>query len=44
MTGRPDPDDEVCWDLSIAKAAADLGYRPEFPLERSILDLSAEIA
>lgn len=44
MTGRPDPDDEVCWDLSIAKAAADLGYRAEFPLERSILDLSAEIA
>lgn len=44
MTGKVDPDDEVCWDLSITKAATDLGYRPEFPLERSMLDLSAEIS
>jgi len=43
MTGENDPDDQVCWDLSIAKAARDFGYRPRFTLEQSIADLAAEI-
>lgn len=43
MTGMVDPDDEVCWDLSIAKAARDFGYAPRLTLEQSILDLVAEI-
>jgi len=43
-TGQPDPDNQVCWDLSIAKAVRDFSYGPEFSLERSILDLCAEIS
>ena len=44
MTGKVDPDDAVRWDISIAKAGADFDYLPEFPLERSILDLASRIA
>jgi len=43
MTGEKDPDDKVCWDLSIAKAARNFGYAPRFNLEQSIADLAAEI-
>lgn len=43
MTDRNDPDDNVCWDLSIVKAAHDFGYAPQFTLEQSIADLAAEI-
>ncbi|NLV43877.1 MAG: NAD(P)-dependent oxidoreductase [Candidatus Hydrogenedentes bacterium] len=43
LTGVNDPDDKVCWDLSIAKAAREFGYAPQFALEQSVLDLAAEI-
>lgn len=42
-TGKEDPDDDLCWDLSVLKAERQFGYRPQFTLEKSILDLAAEI-
>ena len=36
FSGRPDPDDDVVWDVSIDKAAAAFDYRPRHTLEVSI--------
>lgn len=43
MTGVQDPEDDVCWDLCIDKAARDFGYLPRYPLERSVADLAASL-
>ncbi len=37
LGGRPDPEDGVRWEVSIARAARDLGYAPARSLEDSIL-------
>lgn len=43
LTGRPDPDEDVRWLVSIAKARRLLGYRPRFTLEQSIAAVAAEV-
>ncbi len=42
FSGRPDPDDEVAWEISLEKAARDLGYRPRYALNDSIKDIADE--
>lgn len=37
FTGQPDPEENIRWDVSIAKAAEQLGYRPQYGIEQSIL-------
>lgn len=35
-SGNPDPDEDLAWVISIAKARESFGYEPAFPLEESI--------
>ena len=37
FTGEPDPQEDVRWDVSIAKAAEQLDYQPRYGIEQSIL-------
>ncbi|HPC14865.1 MAG TPA: NAD(P)-dependent oxidoreductase [Candidatus Hydrogenedentes bacterium] len=43
FSGNPDPDDDIAWDICIAKAARDLGYRPHYSLDASIADIAAAL-
>ena len=43
FSGQPDPHDAVCWDLSLEKAAKELGFAPRHGLEDSIRNLAAEL-
>lgn len=43
LTGRPDPEDGVRWEVSIAKAAATIDYRPRYALEDSIAAVADEL-
>jgi len=38
------PDDDLVWDVSIARATAELGYAPRFSIEDSIRALASECA
>ena len=42
--GRPDPEEGIVWDVSIVRAGAELGYRPQHDIEHSIRVLAAEHA
>jgi nucleoside-diphosphate-sugar epimerase len=33
---KPDPEEGVCWEVSISKAQHDLGYDPHFNVRDSI--------
>ncbi len=37
FTGQPDPQEDIRWDVSIAKAAEQLEYQPHYGIEPSIL-------
>ena len=37
FTGQPDPQEDIRWDVSIAKATGQLGYQPQYGIEQSIL-------
>lgn len=37
-SGEPDPEDNIFWDISIAKARTELGFEPRIPLRQSMLD------
>jgi nucleoside-diphosphate-sugar epimerase len=43
FSGVPDPEEETVWEISIRKAEERLGYKPQYCLEDSILDLAAEL-
>ena len=40
FSGRPDPDDAVTWEVSIAKAESAFGYRPAVSLDDSIREIA----
>ena len=40
FSGKADLCDQICWDISIAKAASELGYAPAIPLEVSLADMA----
>jgi len=42
FSGEPDPEEGIVWDVSIAKAANQFGYRPLFTIEDSIKMLASE--
>ena len=44
FTGQPDPQEDLRWDVSIAKAAEQLGYRPQYGIEQSIRAVGADYA
>jgi nucleoside-diphosphate-sugar epimerase len=44
LSGRPDPEEGVDWQVSIAKAKTQFGYRPRFEIEDSIRTMGAEHA
>jgi len=44
LSGKPDPDDAVVWEVSIAKAETVLGYRPGVLLEDSIREIAGAMA
>ena len=39
--GRPDPEDDLCWDVPIEKAWRRLGWQPQTELRQSLVDLAA---
>lgn len=41
LSGTPDPQEDLCWDVSIARAAADFGYTVAHSLEDSIAAVAA---
>jgi len=43
FSGKPDAQDEVSWDLSIQKAQEAFDYKPQIPIETSIVSLANEI-
>ncbi len=43
LSGQPDPDDHVNWEMDCARARQWLGWQPHYMLEDSIRDLAAEI-
>lgn len=43
LSGAPDPDESVRWEVSIAAAERELGYRPRHTLEDSIVDLAQSL-
>jgi nucleoside-diphosphate-sugar epimerase len=44
FSGSPDPDEGVSWDVSVERAARDLGFRAEIGLDTSLLAMAAELA
>jgi UDP-glucose 4-epimerase len=36
FAGEPDPEEEIAWDVSIAKASEHFGYTPQYSIEESI--------
>jgi len=44
LTGQPDPEEGVAWEVSIEKAALCLDYIPRYDIEESIRSLGAEYA
>jgi nucleoside-diphosphate-sugar epimerase len=42
-SGRPDPEEGVRWEVSIARARTALGYRPRCSLEDSIAAMASEL-
>lgn len=44
LSGGPDPDDGVRWEVSTARAERVIGYRPDHPLEDSIVAFAEAIA
>lgn len=44
LSGRPDPEEGVRWEVSIARATSELGYSPSFALEDSILAAAEGVA
>jgi UDP-glucose 4-epimerase len=43
LTGAPDPEEGVRWEVSIEAAHAQLGYRPQWSLEDSIAAVAEEL-
>jgi len=43
FSGRPDPEEGVQWEVSIARAAACLGYEPRHTIDDSIRTVAAEV-
>lgn len=43
LSGQPDAEEGIVWDVSIAKAGSHIGYTPVFSLIDSIRDLAAEL-
>lgn len=44
FVGEPDPEEGTVWDVSVSKAARDLGYRPRFSIRESIRAVAEEIS
>lgn len=44
LSGRPDPEDGVAWDVSTAKAEETFGYKPLVPLEETIKAIGASFS
>ncbi len=44
FVGKPDPEEGTVWDVSVSKAARDLGYRPRFNIRESIRAVAEEIS
>jgi nucleoside-diphosphate-sugar epimerase len=42
FSGEPDAEEDVVWDVSIAKAADCFGYHPQFTIEDSILAVASD--
>jgi nucleoside-diphosphate-sugar epimerase len=42
--GRPDPDDDVRWEVSIARAEEQLGYSPSRSLEDSLRTVASAMS
>ncbi len=43
LSGKPDPDDALAWDVSIRKAQTNLGFNPTYDIERSIRDYAVTL-
>ncbi len=41
LSGKPDPDDKLAWDVSIDKAGSSFGFEPAYGIEQSIRDYAA---
>lgn len=44
FTGKPDAEESIRWDVSIAKATEHLGYVPQFGIEQSIRAMGSDYA
>jgi len=42
FAGKPDAEEGTVWDVSVSKAAQDLGYRPQFAIRDSIRAIALE--
>ncbi len=41
LSGKPDPDDGLAWDVSIEKARSSFGFEPAYGIEQSVRDYAA---